>query len=200
MGLFAVERCGSSSGAIDLRKMHPSGTAAGKLRKRPVLLRYPANQLAGFLHNGEIRSEIGIQHIVGTKRPQQGHHFPFYKGSGFHSEFFPQGCPNRGRRTDHHNLVGVRHRLSDLWAFIPFGNAVHGADIGALSAINTDCLPCSLLQCIRTVYPHQIGTGILAHAAPDTLLLTAHNAGIVRLNGNADRQRLMSQFPHIPFC
>ena len=185
---------------IELRKMHPSGTAAGKLGKRSVLLRYPANQLAGFLHNGEVRSKVGIQHIVHTEGPKQCHHFPFHERTGFHSEFFAQRCPNCGRGADHHNFIGVRHRLADLRAFVPLGNAVHRTDIGALSAINTDCLSASLLQCIRTVYPHQIGTGIFAHAAPDTLLLPAHDAGIVRLNGNADRQRLMSQFPHIPFC
>ena len=74
-----------------------------------------------------------------------------------------------------------------LGAFVPFSDAVHRADIGTLTAVNTDGFSSGFFQSIGSMYPDQIGAGSSAHTAADTFFFPAYNTGIVLFNGNTDR-------------
>ena len=171
---------------VDLCKMHPAGAAAGKLRQRPVALGNAPDQLAGFFHNGQVSGKVGVQHVVHAQRPQQRHHFALHKSAGLHAEFLAQGGTHRRGGAYHHHTFRVSHRLPHGGDLVPFGDAVYRADVGALPAIDADRLAAGFLQCVASVYAHQVGAGFFAHAAPDAFFLPAQDAGIVRLNGHAD--------------
>ena len=186
MGLFAVDRWGEQFRGVDLGKMHPAGAAAGELGQGAILFGDSADQLAGLFHNGQIGGEVGIQHIIGTQCAQQCHHLAFHKGAGFHAEFLAQRGANRGRGADHQHPIGVGGRLTNLGAFVPLHDAVHRAGVDALAAVDTDGVAAGLFQRVAAVYPHQIGTGFLAHTASDAGIFMAQDAGVVLLNGDAD--------------
>lgn len=186
MGLLAVERWGSNFRGVHLREVHPAGAAAGELGQRPVLLRQAADELAGLLHDGQVRGEVGVQHIVHTQGAKKGHHFALHKSAGLHAELLAQRRAHGGRGADHHDLFRVGHRLPHRRALVPLGDAVQRADIGALAAVDADGpVPC-LLQGVGAVHPHQVGAGRFAHAAADALVLPAEDAGVVRLDGHPD--------------
>ncbi len=185
-GALGRGEVGQQLGRVDLREMDPAGTAAGELGEGLIALGQAAEQLTGLLHDGEIGGEIGVQHVVGAQRTEQGHHFSLHKGARRHAELLAQRGADCGRGADHHHLVGVGHRLTHLRALVPLGDAVHRAGVGALTAVDAHGFSAGFLQRVGAVYAHQIGTGHLAHAAPDTLLFPAHDAGVVRLNGHAD--------------
>ncbi len=76
---------------------------------------------------------------------------------------------------------GLAHRLS----LVPLGDAVHRADIGALTAVDADGFVSGLFQRIGTMHSHFLRAHFFAHTATDTFVLPTLNAGIVRLNGYA---------------
>lgn len=183
---FGGGQMGQQLRGVDFRKVHPSGAAAGELGQGPILLRDASDQLAGLLHNGQISGKVSVQHIVGAQGPQQRHHFPLHKGARFPIELLPQSSPDSGGSADDHHLVGIGNGLPYCGGFVPLGDTVHRADIGALAAVDAYGLSPGLFQRVGSMYPHQIGTGLLAHPAADAFFFPAHNTGIVRLDGDAD--------------
>ena len=199
-GALGGGEVGQQLGVINLRKVDPGRAAAGKLGQGPVLLRDAADQFTGFLHDGQVSGEVGVQHIIHAQGPKKCYHFAFHEGAGFHPELLAQGSPYGRGGADNYDLLRIGDGLLNRGSFVPLHNAVHRTGVGTLTAIDADGVAAGLGQGVAAVDPHQLGTGVFAHAAPDAFVFDAQDAGVVRLNGNTDRQGQMGQTNHSPFC
>ena len=92
-----------------LEEFHPCRTAAGQNRKIFVF-RDSINHFMGFFHDGQIRCEVGVKHIIKSKILQGGDHLPGHHRSWLKSEEFTQGYSHRWCHLDHNGLVFLLQR------------------------------------------------------------------------------------------
>ncbi|MNH28976.1 hypothetical protein D3C79_891810 [compost metagenome] len=70
-----------------LHKLHPARTARG--HQRQILsAAEPGEQLGTFLHYGQIRPEVSIEHFIEPQSAQRAYHLASGARADRHAEFF----------------------------------------------------------------------------------------------------------------
>ncbi len=96
---------------------HPPGAARrehGKHRAG-IALAQAVQELAAFLHDGHVRREVGVEHVVEAQRAQRGGQAPLAGVGAFEPEpFAPRGAHRRGHLGHAHRVEvgqGSQHRI-----------------------------------------------------------------------------------------
>ena len=139
-GALSAGNIGQYFRIVHFCELNPSGAAASELGQGSTPLSNALNQLATFLHNGQIGSEIGVQNIVHAQLAQQGYHFAFHKGACAHAKLFAQSHAHGRGSADDDDLIRVGHSLANILIFITLGETVYRAYLSALTTMNADAL------------------------------------------------------------
>ena len=133
VGRFAAGKVGDKFGVEGLAVGHPAGRAGGDHRQRAAVLD-AVDQLARFLHDGQVGAEIGIKHAGKAQPAQGGGQFAGHVAAHGHAELLAQGRAHSGGRLHNHMLFGVTQQLPHQPCLILFAQGAHRAHRDALPA------------------------------------------------------------------
>ena len=120
-------------GPLFLHVLHPRRTAAGEHGEGAALLQ-PLQELVRLLHDGQVRAEGGVVHLVGAHHLQGGHQLVDGVDAGLQAEGLAHRHPDRRGDLEHHPLLGVVKGSPAPADLIEDGDGAGGAGGGALAA------------------------------------------------------------------
>ena len=187
MGALAAGQVGDEIGVIGFAILDPAGRAAGD-HGQHAALGQPLHQLGAFLQDGQVRAEIGVEHLVKAQTAQGGGHFAGNAGAHGNAKFLAQGGAHGGSGL-HHNMLGAFQQLVHGLDGILFLQSAHGAGHDALAAahaagIGQGQLPGALdgggeaaAHSADDAHVLLLVAGGHAAAAQHALVVVAHHAG-----------------------
>ena len=120
---------------LALQEPDPAGAAAGEhgeFFSVPGL--EPFQELIGLFHNGEVRPEGGVVHMVEPQLPEGRRHFPDGPLLPGQAEGFAPGRPHRRSHLDQGHFVRVRQGFVEFVRIVPFPEPGHRTVGDALAA------------------------------------------------------------------
>ena len=118
-----------------LAVLDPARRAAGNHGQHASVVE-AVDELGAFLHDGQIRTEIGIKYLGKSQTAQGGRHLARDAGAHGQAEFFTQGGAHSGRGLNHHMLGGIGQGLPHILRVVGFGQRAYGAGGDALAAVD----------------------------------------------------------------
>ena len=92
-------------------------------------------QLRTLLHNGQVGTEIGVEHMVEAQLTQCGDHPAGDQRARLQAELLTQGGTHRRSGLHHYGLLRVTQGTNDLIGVVHLGECTGGADRDALPAV-----------------------------------------------------------------
>ena len=125
-----------------LVEVHPSGAARSHHGQFHVLIAgkelVEATQDLGTLfHDGEVGSEVGVEHVVKAEVTQRGSQLAGNDGAGLHAELLAQSNAHGGCGLSDNHLVGVGEVVHELVGIVMLGEGTGGTYGDALAAVGT---------------------------------------------------------------
>jgi len=118
-----------------LTVIYPAGRAGGDEREGTLVID-TFNKLGGFLKNGEVGGEIGVEHIVEAETAQSRNHLTLNIGADGHVEYFTECGTGSGSRLNDDALCGIGKSRPNFIRLILLVESAGGAGNDALSAGN----------------------------------------------------------------
>ena len=144
-GRLAGGEIGDQLGIVVLDKTDPAGRAAGEHGERAPLLD-AVDQLVRLFHNGEVRGEVDVEHLVKAEHAHGGEHLALGIGADGVAEFLADGGAHGGSRRDDDDLFGIVDggaHVVDLFALVQGarradGDALAAGDAGRLAQVRIE--------------------------------------------------------------
>ncbi len=133
VGRLAAGQVGDEIREIGLAIVDPAGGTGGN-HGQHAALGDALHQLVGFLHDGEVGTEIGIKHAVKAQAAQRGCQLAHHVGAHGQAKLLAQARAHGGRGLHHHMLVGVGQQVPHQGGFLLLAQGAHRAGGDALAA------------------------------------------------------------------
>ena len=130
---FAGGHVGDHLWEVVLQILDPSRRAGGEHRQHAAVLD-AAQQLGRFLHDGQIRAEIGVKHLVKAQTAQRLRHLAGDAGADGQAEFLAQRHADGRSGLHDDELLRVGERIPDLVRVVALAQRADRAGVDALAA------------------------------------------------------------------
>ncbi len=135
VGALAGAEIRDELGIIGFAELNPSGRAAGNHRENPAVV-HAVEQLGGFLHDGKVSAEVGIEHLLEAKATQSGGKLAGAGRSHRHSEFLAEGGADGGSGLNDNVLGLILKQLPYIVRGILLAKRSDRANVDALTAVD----------------------------------------------------------------
>ena len=118
-----------------LAELYPARRTGGYHRQRAAVLD-AVNQLVGLFHDGEVRAEVGVEHLVKAQTPEGGGHLAGHGGAHRHAELLAQRRAHGRSGLHDHELLRIVQGVPYLGGVVLLGQSAAGANVNALAAVD----------------------------------------------------------------
>ena len=120
-----------------LHALHPGAGTGGDQRQSALALD-PLQELAGLLHDRQVRGELGVKDVVEAQLSQGRHELAFHVVARLQAEGLADGGPDRRGELGHLDHGRVVEPVEHLLRVVLFDECRRGTDVDALAAAGTD--------------------------------------------------------------
>ena len=167
---------GNEVGIICLAELDPSGRTGGYHRQNAAVL-YALNKFVGFLHDGEVGAEVGVEYLIEAQSAERRSHLALNVGAYRHAEALAEGNSDGRSGVNNNVLLGIRNSREYIVDLILLGESAGRTCDDTLSAGNAGNVGELLL------IDKLLAAGCHAATAEYALLVVSHKmrGGIVDL-------------------
>ena len=130
------------------------------------------HKFIGFLHNGQIRAEVGVKHLIKAQCAQRSSHFALHIGADGITERFTQASADCRCCLHQHNLFRIGQSVEHLLSIVfllqcsrrTYGNALAAGDTAGIAQPH-----------LKSRRDRRLKTAIAGADHPDALRFFAHS-------------------------
>ena len=120
-------------GVVVLAELDPSRRAGGYHGQHAAVLD-PVDELVGLLHDGHVRAEVGVEHLVKAQAAKGRGHLALHVGANGQAELLAKSRANGGGGLHDDYLLRVVDGVDNVLGVVPLGQSPGGAADDALAA------------------------------------------------------------------